>query len=197
VAMVAKDDHLKSEYKNHDDSLWKQDAFEIFLDPLGDGKDYYELQVNPAGIVFDSMLPTHRKNQNEWSSKMVVKTTMDGTLNNDDAKDKGWTAELAIPFASLAKQDGVPPKPDTTWNVNFFRINMGKDKTRYSAWSPPLKGDFHALDRFGKVVFAGDVIPSSRAPLKGFIKSQKDLILDNNSKPANDENSATSDKPKK
>ena len=122
VAMVAKDDFLKSEYRKHDDSLWKQDAFEVFLDPLGDGKDYYELQVNPAGVVFDSKLPAHRKNQNEWSSKMVVKTTMDGTLN-DEKGDRGWTAELEIPFSSLDTQEGVPPKPGTSWTANFFRVN--------------------------------------------------------------------------
>ncbi len=152
IAVAAKDDFLKSPYKNHDDTLWKADAFELFLDPRGDQKNYYEIQVNPAGIVFDSRLPKHRKNQNEWSSNLVVKTTQAGTLN-DDSGDQGWTAELMIPFSAFESEPGVPPTVNTEWTANFFRVDAGKGKTRYSAWSPPLVGDFHALDRFGRIFF--------------------------------------------
>ncbi|MCP4676029.1 MAG: hypothetical protein GY854_11090 [Deltaproteobacteria bacterium] len=155
VAMRAVDDYLKTRFTKHDDEVWKEDAFEVFLDPLGDKKDYYELQVSPAGVVFDSYLPAYRKNRNEWTSKMVAKVTTDGKVNDDSDKDKGWTAELAIPFASLNKGGGVPPQFGSKWRVNFFRVDITTKKPRYSAWSPPLRGDFHALDKFGEIVFQG------------------------------------------
>lgn len=155
VAMRAQDDFLSSKYVNQDDELWKEDAFEIFLDPAGDGKDYYELQVNPAGVIFDSYLPKHRENNNDWSSNMVVKTITEGVLNDPSDEDKSWSAELAIPFASLNKGGEKPPKVDEQWRGNFFRVDMQKSKNEYCAWSPPLRGDFHALDRFGLIVFKG------------------------------------------
>ncbi len=153
VAMQAKDDFLKSEYTEHDDTLWKADAFEVFLDPRGDKKDYYELQVSPAGVVFDSHLATYRKNRNEWTSQMVAKVSTQGKVNDESDEDKGWTAELAIPFASFDRGGGVPPKPNDKWRANFFRVDITKTKPKYSAWSPPLRGDFHALDKFGELVF--------------------------------------------
>jgi len=152
LAMRAVDSFLSSEYTDHDDELWKADAFEIFLDPLGDKQHYYEIQVNPAGVVFDSYLPSHRKNTNKWTSRVRVKTTVDGVLN-DDQEDRGWSAELAIPFASLNEGGGVPPTAETPWRMNLFLVDKTKGRTRYSAWSPPLRGDFHALDRFGEISF--------------------------------------------
>jgi hypothetical protein len=155
VAMHSEDDFLVSKFEKHDDELWKEDAFEIFLDPLGDEKDYYELQVSPAGVVFDSYLPNQRQNNNDWTSNMTVKVSLEGKLNDPSDEDKGWSAELAIPFASLKQGDSAPPKVDDKWRGNFFRVDLQKTKPEYCAWSPPLRGDFHALDRFGVLVFRG------------------------------------------
>ena len=40
-----------STYVNRDDTLWKQDAVEIYLDPDGDGRNYLELQVSPKNVI--------------------------------------------------------------------------------------------------------------------------------------------------
>ena len=85
---------------------------------------------------------------------MVVKTETEGILNDSSGKDTGWTVEIAIPFKNLDKGGGVPPKSGDEWRVNFFRVNVTTDTPIYTAWSPPLRGDFHALDRFGSVVFS-------------------------------------------
>jgi hypothetical protein len=57
----------------------------------------------------------------------------------------------------------------TVWKVNFFRMDMPAGKAQQgTAWSPPMVGDFHALDKFGELVFAdanGVVPPPSPAPL--------------------------------
>jgi hypothetical protein len=153
IAFTAEDQNLKSQYTKQDDELWHEDAFEMFIDPLADKTDYYELQVSPKGIVFDSHLPKYRKNQNEWSSKMVQGVSVDGTVNNDSDADKGWSGEIAVPFASLSTGGGVPPKAGDIWAVNFFRIDAGGEKAEYSAWSAPMRGDFHTLAKFGRIQF--------------------------------------------
>jgi hypothetical protein len=155
VAMTAADDLLQTRYTAHDDELWNEDAFEVFLDPGGDRRHYYEIQVSPAGVVFDSHLPAYRKNRNAWSSAVRAAVALDGSLNRDGEEDHGWSAELSIPFASLDQGGGTPPAPGDVWKVNFFRVDLTPKGKRYSAWSPPLRGDFHALDRFGPVRFAG------------------------------------------
>jgi hypothetical protein len=151
VAMKADDENLQSKYTKNDDELWHEDAFEMFLDPGGDKKSYYEIQVSPAGLVFDSYLPSYRKNDNAWSSAAAAAAKVDGKLNDGEGEDKGWTAELAIPWKSLDKSAGVPPGDTKGFTANFFRVDAGPGKTEYSAWSPPLRGDFHALDRFREI----------------------------------------------
>jgi hypothetical protein len=153
VAFTAQDKNLKTQYTKHDDELWHDDAFEIFLDPKGDKKDYYELQVSPKGVIFDAYLPKYRKNQNDWSSNMKAAVAVDGTINDESDTDTGWSGEIAVPFESMKKGGGVPPAPGDIWTANFFRIDTGGKKKEYSAWSAPMRGDFHTLGKFGRISF--------------------------------------------
>jgi len=160
VAMRADDDYLQSKYTQRDEELWHEDAFEMFLDPLGDKKEYYEIQVNPAGVLFDSFLAKYRKNDNAWNGEIAAAAKIDGTLNDNAAGDKGWTAELSIPWKSLDKSAGVPPSDAKGLKVNFFRVDtVAGGKTEYSAFVPPMRGDFHALDRFREVSLAAPPAP--------------------------------------
>ena len=56
---------------------------------------------------------------------------IDGTLNDDRDTDRGWTVELAFPWAGmkwLAKADGraLPPKDGDVWRIDFSRFNQYK-----------------------------------------------------------------------
>ena len=62
---------------------------------------------------------------------------IDGTINNDTDRDRGWTVELAFPWkgmAWLAKADGrsLPPKDGDVWRIDFSRFNQFKE-------APPAK----------------------------------------------------------
>ena len=60
VAFDVADDYLKSTFTKDDEHLWEQDAIEIMIDPDGDEKNYFELQVSPAGKVFDTRYDSRR-----------------------------------------------------------------------------------------------------------------------------------------
>ena len=171
LAFDVKDQDVWSTLKKRDDKLWTQEAIEVFIDANADGKDYVELQVSPTGTIFDSYLAAYRKNDNAWQSGLKVAVKVDGTLNKRDDKDKGWVLEMAVPLAD-AKGKGkgkllLPPKVGTKWRVNFFRAESPKKRKQvYSAWSPPLVGDFHKLDRFGELVF-GDASGKDPDPSVG------------------------------
>lgn len=159
IAFENVDDDVWSSLKKRDDKLWTQEAVEVFIDANGDGKDYVELQVNPLGTIFDSYLVSYRKNDNAWNSKLVAAVKVDGTLNKRDDKDKGWTVEMAIPWVDTKGKGTyalqLPPKVGDIWRLNFFRMEVPQKRSQLAAaWSPPLVGDFHKLDRFGQVVFA-------------------------------------------
>jgi polyisoprenoid-binding protein YceI len=188
VAFEVEDSDVASTFTRRDDKLWTQDAVEMFIDADGDGKEYVELQVSPAGVVFDSYLPEYRKNEDDWSSGMRVAVKVDGTLNKRDDKDRGWSVEMEIPMAAVKGRSSdaheLPPKLGSSWRVNFFRMDKPVEGPQVAtAWSPPKVGDFHALDRFGEVRFVdaegrahaeakpADGVPGAAAGMAGIRKA--------------------------
>lgn len=174
VAFNCDDKDVWTTMDKHDDKLWTQEAVEIFIDADGDGKTYVELQVNPRNATFDSYLAEYRKNQNDWTSKMKTAVKVDGTLDKRDDTDKGWTVEMAIPLEDAMGKEktmkNVPPKVGTEWRVNMFRLDMPAGHPQMgTGWSPPMVGDFHALDRFGVLVFGDEkgTAPTAAKPPEG------------------------------
>jgi cellulose/xylan binding protein with CBM9 domain len=169
VAFDNADSDVWSDLTKRDDKLWTEEADEIMIDADGNGRTYIELQVAPNGNVFDTYLPERRKYEDtvdpklkpfSWNSSLTAKVHVDGTLNKRDDEDKGWTVEMAIPLEDvkgLDQRSGVklPPSPGDVWRFNMYRMDQPKGRPQQAAgWSPPMVGDFHALDRFGELVFA-------------------------------------------
>jgi hypothetical protein len=176
------DTDIWSDLTKRDDKLWTEEADEIMIDADGNGRTYVELQVAPNGNVFDTYLPERRRYEDtinpklkpfSWNSKLIAKVQVDGTLNKRDDEDKGWTVELAIPLEDVKGMDDksavkLPPSPGDVWRINMYRMDQPKGKPQQaSGWSPPMVGDFHALDRFGELVFvdADGKLPPPHLPL--------------------------------
>lgn len=145
-----------------DPHLWTKDTVEIMVDPDGDGdnKDYYEIQINPQNLVFDSQFDTYNTpkkepdgpfGHQEWSSKVKSAVVVDGTLDKADDPDKGYTVEAMIPWKSFDKAKQTPPEVGQTWRINLYAM----ENNGGVAWSPILgQGNFHRASRFGKILFA-------------------------------------------
>jgi hypothetical protein len=150
-------------YTKRDDPIYDSEATEIFIDADGDKDVYVELQSAADDLHFDAAFAGGaRKNMDKaWNSPFETKTKK---------TDKGYTSEWRIPVASLKDIPAGEPKAGATWKVNLFRLERvralaeaganakdAKDakvtKNEASAWSPPLSGDFHTLDRFGTITF--------------------------------------------
>lgn len=147
---------------DRDPHLWTKDTVEIMVDPDGDGdnKDYYEIQVSPQNLVFDSRfddynLPKGGPNgpfgNQDWSAKLKSAVVIDGTLDKGDDEDKGYVVEIAIPWSSFDKAKRTPPELGDTWRMNFYAMQNNGGV----AWSPILgKGNFHKASQFGRILFA-------------------------------------------
>jgi hypothetical protein len=154
-----------------DPHLWNKDTVEIMADPDGDGdnNDYYEIQVNPQNLVFDTQYDGYNVPKTEpdgpfghqdWSAKLKSAVVVDGTLDKPGDKDKGYTVELAIPWSSFAKAKNHPPKAGDEWRMNFYAMKSNSGV----AWSPILgQGNFHKASRFGRVVWASADMPVAAA----------------------------------
>ncbi|MDH5676173.1 MAG: carbohydrate-binding family 9-like protein [Myxococcales bacterium] len=158
VGFEVKDDYLKSTFENADDHLWEQDTVEVMVDPDGDGKNYFEIQVAPSGVSFDTRYDARRVprpfGDMAWQSKVKSGVKLEGTLNDDQA-DRGYSVELALPWSAFAAgpTPAEPPKAGATWRINLFVMDAREKGQRAVGWSPPRVGDFHTLERFGRVIF--------------------------------------------
>ena len=147
--------------KSKDPHLWTKDTVEIMVDPDGDGdnRDYYEIQINPQNLVFDSRFDRYNQpkvepngpyGHQEWSARIQSAVQVRGTLNDDSDRDQGYVVEARIPWNAFDQAKHTPPRPGDTWRMNFYAM---QNNGGY-AWSPILKqGNFHKASRFGRVLW--------------------------------------------
>ncbi len=90
---------------------------------------------------------------------------IDGTLNDSQDRDRGWTVELAFPWKGmkslmLGDPRSLPPKPGDIWRMDFSRFNQyrealpAKDSGGW-ALSPHGVWDSHIPEVFPYVTFRG------------------------------------------
>ncbi len=150
-AFECEDDNIHSTLTKRDDHLWTQDAVEVFVDPSGQGHDYYEVQVSPAGVLFDTLVHRHPRRDDSWDARATAAAERSGSLNDDTDVDREWSAELAIPLASL-REGGA--SPGDRWRLNLFRLDDRLGGRRaFLGWSAPLSNTTHVPERFGWIVF--------------------------------------------
>lgn len=174
----AQDSDVFSQYHKHDDSLWKEDVIELFIDADRSRRGYIELQVNPNNTQFDAFFPTTRAQKSDvaWSANMNSQVNVRGTADNRDDEDQGWDVEIAIPLAAVkgtakAMRVSLPPKPGDNWRLNIVRIDKPKNQQQISAgsWNQITNADFHALGRMLEVRFGdeqGNVEPPKNQPTR-------------------------------
>jgi len=139
--------HLWATLQDRDAIIYRDDDFEVFLDPDGDGLAYFEIEINALGTVFDLFLD---KPYNEggrartgWDAPgLRAEVALLGTLNDPSDEDRGWSVEMAIPWGDLVPPGrgvvdvsaepsgttsiwapGHPPKPGDRWRINFSRVD--------------------------------------------------------------------------
>jgi hypothetical protein len=155
------DGDVRSPYTKRDDTLWtngkrgRMDVVELFLsvDPEVGGQ-YFELQISPAGTIFDAVFTGHRRP--DWPEAAANLTFqvekavfVDGTLN-DPAQDQGYSVEVAIPLAELPGIKDLPGQ-GATFRANLFRLSNGPEIP--ATWNP-AGGDYHNLLAGGLLTLA-------------------------------------------
>ena len=115
-------------YKTHDQIVFHENDFEIFIDPDCDAENYFEFELNACNTLFDLFLPRPYNKRGKadisWDAKgFKSAVSIDGTLNNPTDMDKKWTVEVAIPFECLKSKGNIPvPKEGSVWKIDFSRV---------------------------------------------------------------------------
>ncbi len=173
IAAELEEPHVWATLTKRDEIIFRDNDFEVFLDPNRDNIEYAELEVNAFGTPWDLLLPIPYRDggnpMDAWDiAGLKVATAIQGTVNDSKDADKGWTVEIAIPWTALAipRHTVKPPQDGDQWHVNFSRVEWqvnvkdggyeklpGKPEDNW-VWSPTGVVNIHMPERWGLVEFS-------------------------------------------
>jgi hypothetical protein len=101
-----------------------EDNFIIALDSYGDKRNAYLLAINPNGAQYDALVVDNNRRTNvDWNGVWYVAA---------QRTDKGWFAEIRIPFSTLK----FSAADEQTWGINFERnIRRKREQVLWQGWS--------------------------------------------------------------
>ena len=168
IGAILEEDNIVGNLKQRDTIIWKQNDFEIFIDPDGDGVNYFEIETNVRGTLLDLIMDKpYRSGGNfysPWDCKDIqVAIFCKGTVGKSSDRDQYWTVEAAIPRKSLM-WGFTEPSSLPFWRINFSRVEwLRSDKEENWVWSPTGKIDMHMPERWGFLVFVDAPVGSRTA----------------------------------
>jgi len=155
-----------------DSVIFHDNDFEVFLDPSCEGRNYYELEINALGTVWDLVLREPYRlggtGDNSWDVKGLASAVkLFGSLNEPRDRDAGWSVELAFPFAAFDVHTSAPraPRVGERWGLDFSRVQWDLEvadgryrkiagrKEHNWVWSPMGMIDMHLPLRWGTLEF--------------------------------------------
>ena len=145
------------------------DAFEFILDPFNNQRSGYNFQINPNGIRRDGIYENTNSLNRDWDGIWDAAARID---------DKGWTAEVAIPFKTLNFDSKNPD-----WGFSIARtIARKKEELAWSSYNRALNPSTAGVLRGFNNIRQGmglDVVPSiSIGGNRDFIRSDTDRVFE-------------------
>ena len=176
IGAVLEEPHLWGTLKNHDDIIYRDHDFEVFIDPMGDGEQYFEIEINVLGTIMDLFMNKPYKKGGTfdmgWNTTGIQsKIIANGTINDNTDIDSGWTLEMAIPFTAISRiQRPATPSSNKPWRINFSRVQwtLEPDGKSYRkklnehnkpisennwVWNPTGVVDMHVPTKWGYLYF--------------------------------------------
>jgi hypothetical protein len=177
IAAELLEPHVWAYLTNHDDVVFYDNDFEVFIDPDNDTHRYYEIEINAVNTIFDLFMPKpYRNNSGAMfaynTPGMKTAVSIQGTLNNPNDKDKGWTVEMFIPFMAVTMGNVAKvPSDGEFWRINFSRVEWdvevkegkyvklkganGRNLPEHNwVWSPQGVINMHYPERWGYLFFS-------------------------------------------
>ena len=185
--------HVWGTLKQRDTVIFYNNDFEVFIDPDGDTHDYLEFEMNALNTVWDLWLTkpyrNHPKVIDGWDIHgLKTAVHINGTLNNANDIDQGWSVEIAMPWKALLEASNKSEVPvNEFWRINFSRVNWNFDliEGRYSrkkdengkylpeynwVWSPQGVINMHEPEHWGYIFFAEEGNTEFEIPKEDYLK---------------------------
>ncbi len=115
---------IRAPFTDRNQVIGTDDNVAVFIDTQGDKRVAQEFRVSPRGIQGDAVFNDSSGNE-DFAPDFYYDTAAKIT-------DRGWSAEMRIPFSSLRYK----PVPEQQWGIMIWR-NYPRDR-RYAIYSSPI-----------------------------------------------------------
>jgi hypothetical protein len=184
IAAELEEPDIRGSLMQRDTVIFYDNDFEIFIDPDGDTRDYYEIEMNALNTIWDLLLTGPYRDGDDgraigsWDIRGLRSgIDIQGTLNKPGDIDKCWTLEAAMPWKVLMEcaPSGSMPRNGDQWRFNFSRVEWDVEimDGRYQkkidpatgkpypednwVWSPQGMINIHYPEMWGFVQFSGKI----------------------------------------
>ena len=141
--------------------VWRDDSFEIFINPNPEGKHYYQIILNSAGARFESIKP--ESSDKIWNSK--AETTFEKSSDS-------WKVSTAIPWSSLGFTEGPPAKI----SFNIIRNRPRPSANTYSSFVCLDGQGIHSPELFAEMEFLPEESPGVNLANHGSLGIHPDAV---------------------
>ena len=187
IAAKLEEPNIWATITTKDDTIFKDNCFELFIDPDGDTYNYCELEINALNTIWDlKLLKPYRDMKNPsitcWDINGLKKAiSIYGTLNQSGDKDSCWIVELALPWKTFKEltNANIPPQDNDQWRINFLRVEWmteisngnyvkkinpltQKPIVDFWSWSPQGIVNMHYPEMWGFVQFSDKLVGSEQ-----------------------------------
>lgn len=179
IAAELEEPHIWGYLNKHDDIIYRDNDFEVFIDPTSTGKNYFEIEINSIGTVLDLYMNKPYKKGGSadisWNAEGLKSAVKIYGSNNDSiGSDIKWTVEMAIPWTVYTNRVNAISIPENgeSWRINFSRVQWETDfcDGRYKkkinpetgvplqennwVWSPQGLINMHVPEHWGVITFS-------------------------------------------
>ncbi|HEV7299850.1 MAG TPA: carbohydrate-binding family 9-like protein [Tepidisphaeraceae bacterium] len=168
VRFINKDDEPYAPHEGRDAMHHDGDVVEVFVDPVGDGRQWYEIQVSPANGVLDKLYVMTAPPTTDDDGRLtgpsrrelwqLLEHDIPGLRTAAGPTDGGWIADVAIPAGALVKRTGGKALAPIAMRLNLVRYDRptaATDGTRgavFMNWVPARWGQPHVSPaRMGRI----------------------------------------------
>ncbi len=154
---------------------WEDDCVEVFIETdnahaKGSTGHAYHMAVSSAGGACFSQGAA----DGVWKPKKIYSfkysSICDGSLNNAEDLDNGYTVELAIPWGEMGAKS---PEPGSMMSFNVLVRQKG-DSNKFVSLSPNVKAeaDVHDASKWVDIVFTAPVFGAATLSLDKIVSSK-------------------------
>jgi len=182
VAAELEDPHVWANFTERESVIFYDNDFEVFIDPDGDTHHYLEYEMNALNTQWDLMLLKPYRDDlkqnvaiDNWNyNGMKSAVHVNGTLNNPNDTDTGWTLEIAFPIDALTELSatGKIPVQGEQYRIDFSRVEWTVDviEGKYRKRTHVVDGKEKALPENNWVWSPQGVIAMHQPETWGFLQ---------------------------